>query len=413
MPSLASLGLSGAEQRAYEDALGATGKPRVRAALQSIEGDEIADLSDRLVDGQVNIDSTAEVTRQATLVVDDPTHALHLDADAPAEGAMFADRLVQITYGLWVDGIGDDGKWVDVPVFTGPIAAMSRDGSSVELSCLGKEHLARGNAWRSLDIKKGANTLDAIRRILKERGGETKFDFPESGALTRKTLADHVSLSRLSVPWDEALHLAGSINAQLFYDGRGRCVLRDDGVSGAWTFRDGNGGTVLSPPDVAWDLDNLVNAVFVKGKKPSGKDGKDKDDETKKHKGAKKAVTATAVAGRNHPLSPYKLGRNGVPRYLAVEVENDKLATKADVQRAAENALAASLEQGVTVSFDALPIPHLDVGDKVKLKANDLTLDFTFRTASLPLVHSGVMSVGAVKRVTPSLTSIRGRRGGK
>lgn len=395
-----TMGLTVPDRRKFEEALGGTAQLRVRASLQDLGGDEEADLSGHLLDGQVNLDLDAEVTRQATLTLDDPDHSLHLDSTAPAQGAMFADRMVGITYGVYVD---DLAQWVNVPVFVGPVVSLSRDGDSVELSCLGKEHLSQGQCWRGLAFKKGANTLDTIRTILRTRGGETSFDFPTAGDLTKKRLKDGLSLSRMSVPWVEAQKLARSINAQLFYDGRGRCVLRGRGTADAWTFEDGDGGTVLTPPDVSFTLDGLVNAVYVKGGKP---------------KGAQQAVRATAVAPRSHPLSPYRLGRTVrlggknvvVPRYLVAEEENDKLRSRKTANARAKQVLRQALEQGVDVQFDALPVPHLDLGDVVRLKTSEASIPFTFRKASLPLTHSGVMSVGHVRRVTPDRVAIRGRR---
>lgn len=392
-----SLGLDTPGQRAFEATLGGTYHLRTQVRLLDLDGHEQADLSARLLDGQVNLDASADTTRQATVTVDDPTHTLDLDANAPGDGAMFADRMLAITYGVFVEGLGRNGQWVDVPVFTGPISGLSRNGDSVELACLGKEVLAKGMTWRSLEFKKGHNVLDAIKSILQDRAGEKSFDFPSSGSLTKKRLGHKgLALARMSVPWDAAQTLAGSINAQLYYDGAGRCVLRDSATQNAWTFKDGDGGTVLTRPDIAFDLESLVNAVYVKGGKP---------------KGSKHAATAVAVAPHDHPLSPYRLGRGGVPRYLATEVDNDNLKSKKDAQAAADRTLHQGLAEGVSVSFDALPVPHLDVLDDVSVRVDGLAVPFSFRTASIPLVHSGSMSVGSVKRVTPNSKSIRGRRG--
>lgn len=368
---------------------------RARVRLLNLDGDELADLTPRLVDGQVNIDHTAETSRSATLTLDDPDHSLHLDSDAPAEGGIFLDRMVGIAYGVYVETLG---RWVEVGIFRGPVTGMSRDGDSIALSCLGKEHLAKGMAWRPMTLRKGMDTVAAIKAILRERAGEQDFDFPAKGG----RLDDPVSLGRMTQPWSVAQQLAKSIDRHLYYDGSGTCRLRKIPKDSVWTFTDGDGGTVLTPPQVSYDLSTASNLVWVKGKKPEGKP----------------RIAATAVAPRSNPLSPHRLGRTirsggknvTIPRYLVTEVSNEKIRSRKDARQVASRELATLLREGLDVSFDALPVPHLDPLDPVKLKTGDVSLSFSLLKASLPLVHSGVMAVGTNKRVTPALGKVRTRR---
>lgn len=391
-----TVGATNAEYLAYCQALAATHRMRAQVALQTLDGTEVADLSLRLLDGQVDLDATADCTRAASITLDDPDHSLHLDSDAPSDGALYVDRMVAISYGVYVDSLA---KWIDVPVFTGPIATMNRDGATVALTCLGKEHLARGAAWQTMNLRRGTNVVTAIRRVLKERGGERRFDFPDDhkGRLPRPG----VTVSRLMQPWAVAQDLARSIDRQLYYDGGGTCRLRAEPKGNAWTFSTGNGGTVLTQPQLRYDMGSVINAVVFTGGKPEGQ---------------KRPVKATAVAGRNHPLSPWRLGRkvdgsDNVPRYLPVAISNDKVRSEREATATAKAELDRVLRSGgVEVTFDALPVPHLDVGDKCRVVTDDLTFSFTLTKASIPLVHSGVMSVGANKRVTPDRREIRNRQ---
>lgn len=382
-----AVGANSAERRALEAQLLRSHRIRVSVKLQSLDGNEVADLTPRLIDGQVNIDATAETSRAAELTLDDPDHALHLDSDAPADGGLYLDRMVAIRYGVLVEELG---QWIDIPLFRGPVAGMQRDGDTIAVSCLGKEHLAKGSAWRPLTLRKGMDTVAAIRTILRERAGETDFSFPDRGG----KLDDRLSLGRLTQPWTFAQQLARSIDRHLYYDGAGTCCLRRIPEDNVWTFKDGEHGSVLSPAQVSYDLSSVSNHVWVKGKKP-------------KHK---PQVTATATAGRSHPLSPYRLGRNGVPRYLVTVVENDKIASRKDARQVAQRELSGLLREGLEVSFDALPVPHLDPRDPVRLDTADASVSFSLDRASIPLVHSGVMSVGTNKRVTPDRHKIRTRR---
>ena len=149
---------------------------------------------------------------------------------------------------------------------------------------------------------------------------------------------------------------------------------------------------MVSDPAITYDLSTVKNAVWVKGGKP---------------KGHKTAVTSTVTAGRSHPLSPWRLGRSNAPRFLVEEVENDHMRTRRACHALARRVLRDKLLEGVTVTFDALPVPHLDPYDVVRLRTDDTSITFRLGQASLPLVHSGVMSVGTNRRVTPARKRIR------
>lgn len=377
------LGLKVDELKLFEKTLRSTHEFRVRIGVLNLSGAEISDVTDRLLDGQVNFDSTGEATRQLSLTLDDPGRKLSLDSSSPDDGALYADRMIRVEYDVYTPSLG---RWVEVPLFTGPITAMNRNGSQVELTCLGKEHLAGGQAWRPLNIGPGTNVVTAIKTILRERAGETLFAFPTSRARVPKP---GVSLGAMSSPWAAAVGLAKSIGCQLYYDGAGVCRLRGNPRTSVFTF---NGDSVLTDPAVTYDLSSIINTVLVKGKKAAK---------------AKQAVTATAIADRSHPMSPYAIGRNGEPRHYVELVENDKIRSNAQARAIANSTLRDRLLEGVTCDFDALPQPHLEPLDIVRLNVPGAAVTFVLHRASIPLVHSGVMSVGTNRRVTPNRSRIR------
>lgn len=378
------LDLSGAERRTFEAALLKPYEMRVRVRVLTLDGDELSEVTNRLLDGQVNIDTGAETTRQASLTLSDPNNTMNLDSDAPSDGALYVDRMINLHHEIYVLGLQ---RWVSVPIFTGPITSMTRDGEDITLSCLGKEFLAKGNCWRPLTLRKGYDTVQAIRTILRERAGETRFAFPD---LARR-LPRNVSLGRMTQPWAIASRLARSIDRQLYYDGEGVCRLRAYPHGSVYTFRD-RGGAVLGNASVTFDITNVRNVVWVKGGKP---------------KGAKKAVTWPAVAQPSHSLSPARQGRNQTPRFLVEEIDNDHVRTVKSARQIANNRLRQKLLEGVTVTFDALPIPHLDPLDVVRLSTELTSVTFTLRQASIPLTHDGVMTVGSNRRVSVRRQAIR------
>jgi hypothetical protein len=375
------------EHQAFLRQLSVTHEMQVRVLLLTLSGTEVADLTSRLLDGQVDIDSTAETTRSLDLSLNDPDHVLHLDSRGLGDGALFLDRLISVIYGVFVPSLN---RWVEVPIFRGPIIALARDDTTLKVNCLGMEHLAKGNAWLPMTFGKGHDVVRTIKAILTERAGEKRFNFPPSGG----RLPAPLSLGRMTQPWAASRKLAKSINRQLYYDGSGTCCLRPFPKAVAWTFKSGDGGTVLTLPDVTYDLSSVINTVWVRGKKGTTK---------------KPQITATAYPARDHPLSPWALGRNDHPRYLVEAIDNDAIRSHAEAKEQADDRLGAVLREGVDVTFDAIPVPNLDPYDVLALSTPSASLTFKVGRISIPLSHSEAMSVGANRRVSPNRKRVRGR----
>jgi hypothetical protein len=396
------LGLRRAELRDFHRALANHHGIRIRVTVLTLEHEPLGHTTDEVLDGQVNIDADAEVTRSLTLTFLDRRRAMDFDSDSPSNGALYANRMLRVAYEVRVDALGD---WVNVPVFTGPITKLDRTGDEVTVECQGKELLALSQAWEPMTVKKGVNKVDAIRRILRERAGETRFDFPDLAAKLPKA----VSLGRDSQPWLVAQKIADSLNRQLFYDGRGVCRMRRFPGNTTYTFTDGPRGDVMSPPQVVFSIDEVANTVWVKGGKPKAKKSKDEpqpqdDDKKEKERGVRHAETAP----RSHPLSPWRLGRNGEPRYLLHVVENDAIRNEKEAREVAQRVLRRKLRQLVEVTFDSLPTPHLEPEDLLRINTDHVGQVVRLGQMSIPLRHDGTQSVGYLRHV--SLTRRRDRK---
>lgn len=374
------------EWRDYRMTLRETHSKRVSVGVLNLAGESVARVGHRVIDGQVNIDASGDVDRACTVTFYDPTHALNFDSDNPDDGAMYADRMLRVFVSL--NGPRLDER-VSVPVFTGPIVSFARDGSLVTVEAQGKELFGLSAAWRPMTIPKGTKKTDAIRMILEERMGETNLAIPD----LKSRLPRPVVIGRKQQPWKVAQRIARSMNRQLFYDGSGTARLRVRPQRPLWTF---SGGaefarpTMTSELSVDADLHDVRNTIWVKGGKP---------------KGAKRPVTARAVAPRSHPLSPWRLGRDNAPRFLLEEVNNDDIRSVQEAQRLADRVLRDRLRQMVEVTFDALPVYHLDPGDLCRVQTKAGALEFRLNQASIPLGIGGDMSVGYWKQVQQ-----RGRR---
>lgn len=399
------LGLHAAGKAAYLDKLVSSHEIRVRASLLTLQEKEISNLSDFVSDGQVNVDVTAAVDRSLTLSLFDPRARLSFDPDSPADSALFLNRMVKVTYGVWVNSsVG----WVDLPVFTGPITKLDRPADDVvSVECQGKESIALRPVWHPITLRKGMRKTEAIRTLLRERAGETSFDLPDLNVRLGKT----ISVGRLASAWKVANKIARSMNRQLYYDGDGVVRLRHPS-SHVYTFRPKQ--SIMSPVQVSYDLDNFANTIYVRGGQPRhAAPATPKEPPTGGDSDSAAAhvpdIRWVATANASHPLSAARLGRIGSAGGFIVEtVDNDKIRSRTEARRVARQRLDDRLLGATTVSFEALPLPFLEPADKISVVTDDGTIRSRLDQFSLPLRVGATMSVGYIKKV--SATTRRHRR---
>ncbi|MDN4162941.1 hypothetical protein [Nocardioides abyssi] len=370
-----------AEREALDTALMTSHSVKVVVRVTDLVGNPQRDVSHMLLGGQVDVDTAGEVSRTLQVTLFDPTGTVSFDSEDPSEAAMYMNRMIEVEYGVKANS---GNRWLFMPIFAGPIVSLSRNSDTIEITCFGKEHLARGVLWTNFKAKKGANKVDVIKRLMREHAGETKFDLPE---LPNARLGDDFSMVALKqTPWQGAQHLARSMDRVLYYGGDGRLRLKPARGNNVFTFRGGDAGTLMSTPNISFNAQEAKNAVIVKGKKTK-----------------EKAVVGRAVAQRTHPLSPWRLGRkvNGeiVPLYLTEVVENDSITSKNAADVKAHNILADYLEQQVEIAFDSLPVPYLEEYDRVKLDFESYGSQFTLRQFSIPLTIGDTMTLGYNRRL--------------
>jgi hypothetical protein len=364
--------MSSARLRALHTTLAMHHEVDVHVMIQDLNGNSLVNVSDRLLDGQVNVDATADITRSATVTLLDPDRALPFESDSPASATLYLNRMLHITYGVLVDGI-----WVHIPVFTGPVSKLDRSDTTIDVEAQGKEALAMGACWQPMTLPKGMKKTTALLHLMSSRAGESLFSVPD---LTPK-LSVPVSIARTGTIWIHAQRLAKSLNRHLFYDGAGVLRLRPSPATVTYTFTD---RTVVSRPQISYSMTDLANTVMVTGASP---------------KGSKRHYHWTAVAPPSHPLSPDKLGRGSVPRHLLLSINDDSVSSTAEAAALANSTLARSLLQAVDASFEALPIPHLEPYDLCGLTGGSVSTTFALRKFSLPLVAGPNMTVGFLKNL--------------
>jgi hypothetical protein len=384
-----ALGLSSADLRLFNLSLSTHHSIKITVQLLDLSHRYISDLSDDLIDGQVSIDADAEVTRSLTLQLRDPDHSLHLDSSSPADGALYFDRMIRVIYSVKSELLP---RWVDVPIFCGPVSKMSRTADVINVECMGKESLVLPPtlAYFTKTWGKGTNRRDLVAAIMSFYGGETRYSFPRYSDKT----TGPTTLTPESNIWATAKAVNGSFaTRQLFYDGRGVLVMRSRPRTSTYTFKTGPGGNVTSVPVIDYDISSVRNLVTVKGAIPKGK---------------KTPVAASVALPAAHPLNSVRLGRNGRHRVLYEVISDDNVKTTAQAQSLAKARVNSLALQAVDISFDALVAPHLEPNDIYVLKTPDLAVTAYYKKATIPL-KQGIGSVGVLMMRSTNKTRIRRR----
>lgn len=369
------LGLRQAEMEDLQQLLVTHHAIGVTVQLLNMEHGVVGDLSDKVLGGQVTIDATAEgATRSASLEVLDPLYKLHLDPDSPEDGSLYFHRMIRVIYHIMPP---DRNRRYDIPVFTGPLTKVERNGYIITIEAMGKEKLSSQSVWTGKTYKKGLKKTWVIRDILSDLGGETRLDIPDLGEKTPGV----ITMNREKTPWGTARGIAASMGMQLFYDGRGVARLRRVPKNVVYTFKEK--GALLSMPQAGYDAEGAINAVYVIGGKP---------------KGSKKKISYRLVAPAGHPLSPNRLGRWGKPRYLPETIENGNIKSLEKAKKLAQDRLKSALIESVEVAFDALPIMFLEEMDLCRVSAGDFSGTFRLEKMTIPLTASGTSSVGYLRK---------------
>jgi|SRR5690625_888007 len=364
---------------------------RPRAQVLNLHHKRVADVTHMLVDGSVTFRADAETSRSASIQLANPNgRRIGFGTGDPMDGALHMNNMIRIYLSYWAPSFTDAMGWVDVPIFTGPVVAVTHDDSTMNVEALGKEHFALRAVWDGVTFGQVNYTVDLIRWVMR-RAGEDRFDIPHPRDLPRLT-TEPVTLWPQSQPWKHAQKLARSLDRQLYYDGRGVCRLRKEPRNPVWTFRDGARGTITQNPVVSFDVDDVKNLVWVKGRKQKGKE----------------RVDGWAQLPVSNPFSPQHLGRakdNSKQAYnnggtLLEVIENDHIKTNRLCHEHAVDVLNKRMVQTTNVEFSSVTIPHLEPGDKVAIESEDtgVQMEFRMRDYVIPL-SGGEMSVGAIRKM--------------
>lgn len=382
------MGLTRAQKRAYELLLRSNHRVHVSIQILNLDHVYLADMSHRLLEGQVDIDASADVSRSLTLSLYDPKSSLDMTSISPDDGALYLDRMVRVVYSI---APPDGSVWYPCPIFCGPITKMDRSKGVVSIEAAGKDHLMYSSVWTPVVYKKGRKKTDVLIDLLRDFG-EARYKVPRYKARLPKNL----SISDKTVPWKAIRNLASSVNCHAFYDARGWATVRGLGKQRVFVFTEDH---VTNVPQFGYSLEGVINAVKVIGGKP---------------KGSKRKIRVKIRVDRSHSLSPWNLGRlvGGVrkPRDYMEIIEDENILSNKEATRIAKSRLRVGILEEVEASFDSVVIPHLEVNDVVGVRVGDFSTSMRYRKASIPLTGRPVGTVGYNKRLSPTKKRIRRNR---
>jgi hypothetical protein len=380
-----SLGLSTADQKLFDASLSTGYNLKVTVQILDLNHRYLHDASPQLIDGQVNFSYWEPITYSASLTLLDPDNLTGFDTSSPSDNALYADRMIRIVYSVHSDLLP---RWVDCPIFCGPVTKVKRDDAILSIECQGKESLYSEPtlAWSAKTYAKGTLLTTAIRDVMAAKGGETRFEFP--GWTT--TLAKDYSLTPESVPWTFVLALAGHRSVRhLYYDGRGVLKLRDGQTTPSWTFSEDR---LLSVPKLDYNHAEIRNTVLFKGGTPTGKP----------------QITARAYLPDPDPSSPKALGINGVRRYLAGDpVEDTSVMTQTAANARAQSVLASLALANIGFDFDSFVVPHMEPGDTIHLSTRDTSVNLRMSEYAIPLKAGNPQSNGLIRKLSVNKARLR------
>lgn len=320
--------------------------------------------------GQINW-ADAEVSRSLSgLELFDPAFELHLDSSSPDDGAVYADRFVQVSHTISSPALTAPAT---VHSFTGPLVKFTRSGPVVTLEAQGKEQRARTDV-PNLTVPRGAYIVDAIRDIMEQRCGERFFRFP-SGVTDRLKKPVSVGAEDEAQPWVVCQKLAKQINMQLFYDGAGVLVLRHFPTLPVFDV------VTLSPVTLSHDWSTVYNRALVQWRR-------------KKAKGSVVVSISDSEVAPGHPFSPSAMGRDGIAWNRTLVVEGENVASPEAARQIGVREMRQQANQALELTVSGVPAWHLDPMDVVNVDGYAVPL----REASVGIV-GGEMSLGAVRRV--------------
>lgn len=359
-----------AVQAAYERCLVTPGHRReISTLITDLDGNVLhhssSGLEERVLSGgEVNFDVKRKPRRILNLPLFDPRG--HVDAKR--------SKMIQVIDSRFVSELG---RWIDVEVFTGPIQpTTTRNGPELHIVAHGLEVQAMGAPMHTITIDDKTKKTAAIRRLLGSAGESFFGGIPDMPRTTAKRIVVH----HLDPVWPVCERLAASMNRVLFYNGRGRPIMRPRSGKAVFEFDERH---LLGEVEIGRPKELGPNTFECIGKDP---------------KGPKKAPRAVAYLPVNHENSPHELKRNDQKLYIPRSEKREHAKTHAECAEVVQRWRKDAMRVQTTYQFDSIPIPHLEEYDLVRVKTSAGTIYVRMEQWTFPLsAEADPMTVGSDK----------------
>ncbi|USC17044.1 DUF5047 domain-containing protein [Rhodococcus sp. 11-3] len=256
-------------------------------------------------------------------------------------------------------------------------AQVTTSGVKINITAFDRSRTVKRDAFTNIyTIAKGANIVDAIKKIIQRTFPDAEFDAVSSGMVTSAPKVYDV----MDDPWEAATELAESLGCELYFDVEGIVVLAppvdiDALPAPDFTYVEGVGCTMLDLTR-QWQDEPGNNGVIVTGASP----GDDKPP-------------VRGEAWDMEPSSPtYRYSPYGE---VPMQVSDNNVKTTAEA-----NAMAASLLRGMLGAPAQLAItswvhPGLEAGDIVEVVQSDLGVNglYSIDSMSVPLRADGTQNI--------------------
>lgn len=341
-------------------------------------------ITDDILDGYVEVNLKNGIRRGCSITLDNSTGKY-----TPNKYGIWANRKFLLEAGL---RINEEDYYFPQGVFVMSNPVMtSRGGSQARITGVDKFALLNGQlggkTQYTFSASVGSDILGIIRSILDiyvdAPRNEIKIDpkLPILEPLTDITITPYTIYEEIGGSYGSILmHLTKFVSRNLYYNEIGRLVYEneiDDSKKGSiWDF--GEGDTVYQDSTYEYDFESIRNVVTVIGDNVNG------------------AYVYHEVENVNlaSPTNVYQIGRK--PEIIQDPIINtDDLAR----QRAEYELKRLNLVQSA-LSFDSIPLYHLDVNQVVTITDDDLELSnerFLIESFRLPLGSKGTMNISATK----------------
>ena len=376
-------GLTAADQRVFDEGLRHDHAVSTTVRILSMDH-RVLGVADGVISGQVDVDAGAEVERSCSVEVLDPQNRLGLTSASPTQPVIFINKMVQVLYRVRIPALG---RWVDVPVFTGPITKADATDQGVSITGTGKEFrlMRDGGTSISKTFKKGTRKSDVIGQYLAAMGETQRqiTSFPDR-------LTADLTIAGTDKAWPVLRSLARQLGDSsnfpwLGYDGRGVARMAAHSSAVRWVF---DGQSITSTPKVTVDESSMKNYVRVINNEK---------------------VLATAKAAPADPFSAQSLACGGVPQWIREDVTTDSTDKRA-AQTLANSTLDNLMHAAVSVEFESLIVPHLEPRDVIRVVADTWEWDLQVTKFTIPLGASQAMSHGRNAQIRPKIKyAARGR----